>query len=143
HLVDRAGPHGHARRRQVHEAGLVLRAEEAVLPRRRAERGRGRRAVRLGPTRWLALEEAPPREELRVGEVVAGGGQLLLHRRRRPVGGQRGGGAPQRDGAAVGQGDDGDGLARLGPVEHVGQYQAPVGGAGVADGGRQIVGVGL
>ncbi len=68
------------------------------------------------------------------------GGDLGRHRRRRAVPGQGGGGAEEEHGGAVGQDDEGDGLPRLGPVEHVGQQHAGLGRAGVADGGGQVGG---
>ena len=126
-------------RERFTEREAEVRRLEAELPVLTPERRGRRRRGGIGTTGRLTVQLAPPGEERRVVEPGVAGLDLLAHRGLALVG-RDGVGGPQD--AAVGpvaQGQQGDGLPRLGPVEHVGQHDAAVGGAGVADHRGQVV----
>ena len=86
HLVGVLAVARHARRRQVHHAGVaLLRADEAELPVLAARGGRRRHARRLGPARRLDREHAPPREELAVRAAAPPAATCAAIGRARPV----------------------------------------------------------
>src|SRR5207253_10772355 len=64
-------------------AGLAATPGEGELPRLGAERRSRRRALGIGPPRWLSRQEAAPRQKRRVGETAARR-ELRGDRRRRP-----------------------------------------------------------
>ena len=121
-------------------AGAALRApgpDERVLPGRVAAGRRGGRTVRVGPARGLPPQEAAPHQH--VGVVDRAGPASCSCTR--AAGGSAGGLAHAEDEAvgAVGQHEEGDGLAGRGPLEHVGEEEQGVGGAGDADRAELVV----
>ncbi len=116
-------------------------ADEGELPRLGAVRGRAVVRLGIGTPRRLAVEEAAPRQERLVRQVVAARLDLRARPCWRPARGTRVIASVVRkhdDRRAVGQLHEHHELPGLGAVEHVGERDAELRRARVADGRAEV-----
>ncbi len=145
HLVDgvavEAGPgRGHV----AEAAGRAAARRKGVLPFLGAVHRRRARPLGVGTAGRLAVQLRAPGQERGVGEVVAPRCDLLGHGgharlRARPLRpGQRRRRPEHERVGAVGQGQDGDHLARLRTLQHVAERHGRVSRAEIPDRGQQV-----